>query len=51
MGVKPKKIDQSLLVRPSHRWDIKMDHSERGCEDGDWIKIAQHRIQWWTIMK
>jgi hypothetical protein len=33
------------LGRPWHRWDdnIKMDLKEVGCQDMDWIDVAQDR--------
>ena len=33
------------LGRPRHRWEdsIKMDLQEVGCEDMDWIDLAQNR--------
>ena len=35
------------LGRPQCRWDdsIKMDLREVGCDAGDWIELAQDRVQ------
>jgi hypothetical protein len=36
------------IVRPRLRWEdgIKIDVKEMGCEDMDWIEMAQVRGQW-----
>ena len=36
------------LGRPRLRWEgnIKMDLQEVGCEDMDWIELAQDRYRW-----
>ena len=35
------------LERLRHRWEdnIKMDLKEVGCDPGDWIDLAQNRVQ------
>jgi hypothetical protein len=40
-----KHEGKSQLGRPRRRWenDIKMDLQEVGCEDMDWIELAQDR--------
>jgi hypothetical protein len=34
------------LGKPRCRWkvDIKIDHKDIGCEELEWIKLAQYRI-------
>jgi hypothetical protein len=27
-----------------------MDLREIGCEDGKWIELAQHPVQWWAFV-
>jgi hypothetical protein len=45
------------LGRTKSRWEdnIKMDLQEVGCEDIEWIEVAQDRDKWWalgnTVMK
>jgi hypothetical protein len=36
------------LGRHTHRWDdnIKMDLREIGIDGANWIRLAQHRVQW-----
>ena len=35
------------LGRPRFRWeDIKIGFREVGCDAGDWIDLAQDRVQW-----
>jgi hypothetical protein len=43
-----KSEGKRLLWRPRHEWkdSIKMDATEIGYEDVDWIKLAQERVQW-----
>jgi len=40
------------LGRPRHRWvdNIRMDLQEVGCENTDWIRLAQDRDSWRTLM-
>jgi hypothetical protein len=39
------------LGRPRHRYEnIGMDLREIGCEDVDWIHLAQDRDQWWDLV-
>jgi hypothetical protein len=40
------------LGRPTHRWEdnIKMDLQEVGCEDMDWLELAQDRDGWWALV-
>jgi hypothetical protein len=35
------------------RWvdNMNMGLKEIGCESVDWIHLAQHRIQWWVLVK
>jgi hypothetical protein len=41
------------LGRPTRRWvdNIKMDLREIGCDDRDWIDVAQDRDQWKALVK
>ena len=41
------------LGRPRHRWEdnIKMDLREVGCHPGDWINLAEDRVQWQTYVR
>jgi hypothetical protein len=36
------------LGRPRHRWEdsIKMDLTEIGIDEANWIQLAQDRVQW-----
>jgi hypothetical protein len=38
---------KELLGMPRHKWedDIKIYASKVGCEDVDWIQVAQDRVQ------
>jgi hypothetical protein len=47
-----KPEEKKPLVRPRHRWEdsIKMDLKEIGCEDVDWIHVAQVSVQWWVLV-
>jgi len=40
------------LGRPRRRWEdnIKMDLQEVGCEVMDWIKLAQDRDRWRSLV-
>jgi hypothetical protein len=40
------------LGRPRSRWkdNIKVDLKEMGCEDVDWIRLAQGSVQWQAVM-
>jgi len=40
------------LGRPRHRWvyNIKMDLQEVGCGYNDWIRLAQDRDRFWTLV-
>jgi hypothetical protein len=46
LAAKPEK--QGTLGRPRHRWkvDIKMNVTEVGWENVDWIYVAQYMGQW-----
>jgi hypothetical protein len=41
-----------VKLRPRRRWEdnIKMDFQEVGCGGMDWIKLAQDRDKWWTLV-
>ena len=43
-----KPEEKRPLGRPRRSWEdhIKMDLREVGCDRGDWIALAQERIQW-----
>jgi hypothetical protein len=42
-----KQEGKKPLQRPRRRWyDIRMDLRETGCEDADWMHLAQDRDQW-----
>jgi len=45
-----KPEEKRPLGRPRHRWEgnIKMDLQEMGCEDMNWIDVAQDRDRWHT---
>ena len=39
--------------RSLRRWEdnIRKDLREMGCDAGDWIVLAQERVQWWAYIK
>ena len=41
------------LGRPRCRWEdnIKMDLRKLGCDSGDWIALAEDRVQWWAYVR
>jgi hypothetical protein len=41
------------LGRPRRRWEdnIKLDLSEIGIDETNWIQLAQDRVQWQTFVK
>ena len=43
-----KPEEKRLMGRPRRRWEdnIKMDLPEVGCEDMDWIDLAQDKDRW-----
>jgi len=43
-----KSEEKRPLRRPRCRWEdnIEMDHRERGCEDGRWMKLTEDFVQW-----
>ena len=47
-----KPEGKRLLGRPRRRWEdnIKMDLQEVGCGGLDWIKLAEDRDRWWTLV-
>jgi len=47
-----KPEGKKSLGSPRHRWEdnIKMDLEEGGCEDMDWIDVAQDRDRWWVLV-
>jgi hypothetical protein len=47
-----KPEEKRPLGRPSRRWvnSIKMDLREIGWDGIDWIKLAQNRVQWRTLV-
>jgi 3-oxoacyl-ACP reductase-like protein len=42
-----KQEREGPLGRPKHRWEInvKIDLTEIGCEDVDWIHLTQDMVQ------
>jgi hypothetical protein len=40
------------LGRPRRRWEnnIKMDIRETGIDGSNWIRLAQDRVQWWSVV-
>ena len=47
-----KSEGKKPLGRPRHRWEDnnKMDLQEVGCEDMDWIELAQDRDRWRALV-
>jgi len=47
-----KPEGKRLLERPWRRWEdhFKMDLQEVGCEDMDWIELAQDTERWRTLV-
>ena len=47
-----KPEEKRPLGRPRCRWEenIKMDLQEVGCGSMDWIKLAQDRDRWHTLV-
>ena len=47
-----KREGKRPLDRPRRGWEdnIKMDFQEVGCEDMDWIELAQDRERWRALM-
>jgi hypothetical protein len=43
---------KSPYGRPRRRWEdgIEMNHQEVGCEDVDWIELAQDRDRCWALV-
>jgi len=48
-----KLVRKRPLGRPRRRWDynIKMDLQEVGGGHGDWMKLAQNRGVWRTLVR
>ena len=46
-----KPEEERPFGRPRRRWEsnIKIDLQEVGCEDMDWIELAD-RDRWWALM-
>jgi len=40
------------ILREEITWkdDIEMDHKEIGCEDVDWIHLAQDMVHWQSLV-
>jgi len=47
-----KQKGKRPLGRPRHRWvgNIRMDLQEVGCGYMDWIRLAQDRDRWQTLV-
>jgi hypothetical protein len=47
-----KSEGKRLLVRPRRGWalNIKVGIKETGCEEVDWIHLAEGRGQWWVLV-
>jgi hypothetical protein len=47
-----KPEGKSPLGRPRRRWvdNIRMDLQEVRCGYVDWIRLAQDRDRWWTLV-
>jgi hypothetical protein len=37
-------------ARGSWEDNIRIDRTEIGCEDGDWIHLTQDRGHWWAVV-
>jgi hypothetical protein len=48
-----KSEETKSLGKTTCRWEdnIKMDLEIIGCEDVDWIHLAQERIEWWALVR
>ena len=48
-----KPDGKRLLGRPGTQMEdnIKVDLRNAGCDAGDWIDLAQHRIQWQSYVR
>jgi hypothetical protein len=44
--------ERRQLGRTRYRWEdnIRLDLEEIGCDDVDWIDLAQDRDQWWAFV-
>jgi hypothetical protein len=38
-----------ILVRKPE-WKGALGRKEIGCEDVDWIQLAQDKVQWWALV-
>ena len=48
-----KPEENRPLGRPRRRLEdnIKMDLRKVGCDPGDWIALAEDRVQWWAYVR
>jgi hypothetical protein len=49
-GGKPEGTRPLGIFRRRLGDNIKMDHQEVGCGLMNWIKLAQNRYRWWTLV-